>query len=66
MAVAVDPKALQKVLRSEAGRNAILKLDIAGNGRDQRDSEKLAGRSDQRDTSCTRTSTASRWTLRFA
>src|SRR6266404_1296296 len=31
-AVAVDPKALQKVLRSEAGRNAILKLDIAGQG----------------------------------
>ena len=30
--VAVDPKALQKVLRSEAGRNAILKLDIAGQG----------------------------------
>ena len=32
MAVAVDPKALHKVLRSEAGRNAILKLDIAGKG----------------------------------
>jgi large subunit ribosomal protein L25 len=32
VAVAVDPKALQKVLRSEAGRNAILKLDIAGAG----------------------------------
>src|SRR5215475_8335432 len=32
IAVAVDPKALQKVLRSEAGRNAILKLDIAGKG----------------------------------
>jgi large subunit ribosomal protein L25 len=32
VAVAVDPKALQKVLRSEAGRNAILKLDIAGSG----------------------------------
>src|SRR5207237_2672071 len=32
LAVAVDPKALQKVLRSEAGRNAILKLDIAGHG----------------------------------
>src|SRR5216117_3614472 len=32
MAVAVDPKSLQKVLRSEAGRNAILKLDIAGQG----------------------------------
>ena len=30
--VAVDPKALKKVLRSEAGRNAILKLDIAGAG----------------------------------
>jgi large subunit ribosomal protein L25 len=28
----VDPKALQKVLRSEAGRNAILKLDISGAG----------------------------------
>ena len=27
LAVAVDPKALKKVLRSEAGRNAILKLD---------------------------------------
>src|SRR6267142_872880 len=32
LAVAVDPKTLQKVLRSEAGRNAILKLDIAGKG----------------------------------
>jgi large subunit ribosomal protein L25 len=32
VAVAVDPKTLQKVLRSEAGRNAILKLDIAGKG----------------------------------
>jgi len=32
VAVAVDPKALQKVLRSEAGRNAILKLDITGHG----------------------------------
>ena len=32
VAVAVDPKALQKVLHSEAGRNAILKLDIADHG----------------------------------
>jgi large subunit ribosomal protein L25 len=32
IAVAVDPKALQKVLRSEAGRNSILKLDIANEG----------------------------------
>src|SRR5438094_7599166 len=32
LAVAVDPKALQKVLRSEAGRNSILKLDIAEHG----------------------------------
>src|SRR4030095_15447396 len=32
IAVAVDPKALQKVLRSEAGRNAILKIEIAGSG----------------------------------
>jgi large subunit ribosomal protein L25 len=32
VAVAVDPKALQRVLRSEAGRNAILKLDITGTG----------------------------------
>ena len=32
IAVAVDPKALQKVLRSEAGRNSILKLDIAEAG----------------------------------
>ena len=32
VAVAVDPKALQKVLRSEAGRNSILKLDIANQG----------------------------------
>src|SRR5438477_4070523 len=32
LAVAVDPKALHKVLRSEAGRNAILKLDIVGHG----------------------------------
>jgi large subunit ribosomal protein L25 len=32
IAVAVDPKALQKVLRSEAGRNSILRLDIANEG----------------------------------
>jgi large subunit ribosomal protein L25 len=32
VAVAVDPKSLQKVLRSEAGRNAILKLDIGDLG----------------------------------
>jgi large subunit ribosomal protein L25 len=32
VAIAVDPKSLQKVLRSEAGRNAILKLDISGAG----------------------------------
>jgi len=32
IAVAVDPKALQKVLRSEAGRNSILKLDIGSEG----------------------------------
>jgi len=32
LSLAVDPKALQRVLRSEAGRNAILKLDIAGQG----------------------------------
>jgi large subunit ribosomal protein L25 len=32
VAVAVDPKTLLKVLRSEAGRNAILKLDITGKG----------------------------------
>jgi large subunit ribosomal protein L25 len=32
MAVAVDPKALLKVLRSESGRNTILKLDIGGKG----------------------------------
>lgn len=32
VAVAVDPKALKRVLRSEAGRNTILKLDIAGSG----------------------------------
>ena len=32
MAVSVDPKALLKVLRSEAGRNAILKLEIGGKG----------------------------------
>jgi large subunit ribosomal protein L25 len=32
VAVSVDPKVLQKVLRSEAGRNAILRLDIAGAG----------------------------------
>jgi large subunit ribosomal protein L25 len=32
VAVSVDPKVLQKVLRSEAGRNAILRLDIAGGG----------------------------------
>jgi large subunit ribosomal protein L25 len=32
VAVAVDPKSLQRVLRSEAGRNSILKLDIADQG----------------------------------
>ena len=32
VAVSVDPKALLKVLRSEAGRNAILRLDIAEKG----------------------------------
>jgi len=32
VSVAVDPKALQSVLRSEAGRNAILKLSIADHG----------------------------------
>ena len=32
ISVAVDPKALLRVLHSEAGRNAILKLDIAGKG----------------------------------
>ena len=32
LAVAVDPKSLQKVLRSESGRNTILKLDIGGKG----------------------------------
>lgn len=30
--VAINPKSLLKVLRSEAGRNAILKLEIAGKG----------------------------------
>src|SRR5262245_17071157 len=30
VSVSVDPKALQRVLHSEAGRNTILKLDIAG------------------------------------
>src|SRR6185436_11821518 len=32
VAVAVDPKVLQRVLRSETGRNTILKLDIGGEG----------------------------------
>ncbi len=32
LSVAVDPKALQRVLRSEAGRNAILKLEVVGQG----------------------------------
>ena len=32
LSVAVDPKSLQRVLHSEAGRNTILKLDIAGHG----------------------------------
>src|SRR5437879_13261291 len=32
VSLAVDPKALQKVLRSEAGRNAILKLEVGGEG----------------------------------
>jgi large subunit ribosomal protein L25 len=33
VAVAVDPKTLQKVLRSETGRNTILKLEISGEGK---------------------------------
>src|SRR5438128_10047457 len=32
LAIAVDPKALQRVLRFEAARNAILKLSIADHG----------------------------------
>jgi len=32
ISLTVDPKALLRVLRSEAGRNTILKLDIAGKG----------------------------------
>ena len=32
VAVAVDPKALQKVLRSEAGRNTIFTMDVEGVG----------------------------------
>jgi large subunit ribosomal protein L25 len=32
VAVAVDPKVLQRVLRSETGRNTILKLEIGGEG----------------------------------
>src|SRR5215470_2734679 len=32
VSVSVDPKALQRVLHSEAGRNTILKLEIAGEG----------------------------------
>jgi len=32
VSVAVEPKALLKVLRSEAGRNSILKIEIAGHG----------------------------------
>ena len=32
VSVAVDPKVLQRVLRSETGRNTILKLDIGGQG----------------------------------
>ncbi len=32
VSVAVDPKSLLRVLRSEAGRNSILKLDIVGHG----------------------------------
>jgi len=32
VSVAVDPKVLQRVLRSETGRNTILKLDIGGKG----------------------------------
>ncbi len=32
LSVSVDPKALLRVLRSESGRNSILKLDIAGHG----------------------------------
>src|SRR6185436_923846 len=32
VSVAVDPKVLQRVLRSETGRNTILKLDIGGEG----------------------------------
>jgi large subunit ribosomal protein L25 len=33
MSIAVDPKVLQKVLRSETGRNTILKLDIGGDAK---------------------------------
>ncbi len=33
MAVAVDPKVLLRVLRSEAGRNTILKLDLGAEGK---------------------------------
>jgi large subunit ribosomal protein L25 len=33
VAVAVDPKTLLRVLRSETGRNTILKLDLAGEGK---------------------------------
>src|SRR5437899_10329690 len=32
LSVSVDPKALQRVLRAEAGRNALLKLSIADHG----------------------------------
>ena len=33
LAVSVDPKTLLRVLRSEAGRNTILKLDIGDGGK---------------------------------
>ena len=43
LTLAVDPKSLQKVLRSESGRNTILKLDIGGKRRRRRIPQAPAG-----------------------
>ena len=47
LAVSVDPKTLLRVLRSESGRNTILKLDLGDRRQDLGDPEELAGRSGQ-------------------
>jgi len=60
VSVAVDPKALLRVLHSEAGRNAILKLEIAGQG--ETSAILRAGRSiPSKKTFCMPTFIGSRW-----